>query len=230
LPFEKGRKAVTIEGQDEDVLRNALLEAGFSSERDVTADDPERVWNAARGELSPEETHVLAERAVAEPALALAWRLARELATAADDERQSAARVVPFARRWRWAALAAAAVVIVGLSVMLLRPEISSPGLRYRSAPELTIESLLNPAEARDREQLVLRWSPGPEGSLYDVVVTDADLHVLAQSERLANPSYAVPASALAKLEPGAELLWRVVLLTPRGERVVSPTFVEQLR
>jgi hypothetical protein len=119
--------------------------------------------------------------------------------------------------------------VALGAGVWLARaPQPIDAPFRGGDAP--VIRSLSDDGEALPREDFRLRWSPGPEGSRYDVRVTTESLEVVADAQRLAEPSFLVPESALVKLPAGGRVLWRVEALLPGGERVASPTFVTILR
>ena len=72
----------------------------------------------------------------------------------------------------------------------------------------------------------LLRWTAGPEGTTYDLHVTDEDLEVLATARRIGEAEYLVDPEALAGLPPGEKVLWRVVAYLPDGGQVASRTFV----
>jgi hypothetical protein len=61
------------------------------------------------------------------------------------------------------------------------------------------------------------------------VRVTTESLQVLAGGQRLAEPSFLVPESALAPLPKDSRILWRVEAVLPGGERAASATFVTRL-
>ncbi len=188
----------------------------------------EKVWRAAHGELTAAETAELAELAARDPETAEAWRLALELKGS-----PATAEVIRLSawRRRRWGlGLAAAAVLVVGIMVPLLTTQPWHGDPRLRNAGPPAVESRVGQAEALPRERFLLRWSGGPDGSLYDVVVSDGDLNVLHRSQRLAEPQLLVPAAALESLAPGATVLWRVEVLTPDGSRQASATFVQRVR
>jgi hypothetical protein len=188
--------------------------------------DPERIWEAAHGQLSPEEAAELAELAASDPATAEAWRLALEL-----ERPPATVSVVPIGsgRRWRWG-LGLAATAVVALAVPLLH---SPPWRRaplLRDAGARVVESRLSEAGALPRGRFLLRWSAGAAGSLYDVVVSDADLEVLFRGQQLEQAELLVPVQALAPLAAGAQVLWRVEVLEPDGSRHASATFVQRVQ
>jgi len=221
---------VTGAEQELERLRAAFAAVADGAEAPGDEADVERIWQAVRGELPVAETRELVERAAACPETAEAWRVARELNS--DREVQRSAEVIPISasRRWRWVAgLAAAAALVIGVVVPLYRAQVEGPQLRFRDAGAGEVRSLLSESEPVPRERFLLRWTPGPEGALYDVLVADEGLEVLARANRLEEAEYLVPAEALADLPSGAAVLWKVELTTPTGERFSSTTFVQRL-
>ncbi len=61
------------------------------------------------------------------------------------------------------------------------------------------------------------------------MVVSDADLEVLAQAGDLTQARFLVPADALAGLVSGAELYWQVEAVLPDGSSRTSRTFINRL-
>jgi hypothetical protein len=214
--------------QDERDDADERLRAAFQARR-TAATTPEGcpaaadLWSAVRGELPLERRRTLVDHTSACGACAEAWRLAMDLS-----------RELPSASRpWHksFAPLAAAAVLVLALAggVWLFwapRP-VEAPGFRGGEAP--VIRSLLREDAALPRSDFRLRWSPGPDGSRYDVRVTTESLQVLAGGQRLAEPSFLVPESALAPLPKDSRILWRVEAVLPGGERAASATFVTRL-
>lgn len=208
---------------------------GFADETPAPAScpAPEQLWAAVQGELSAEEVEEVVDHTAACPSCAEEWRLARELARAAASETAESAsaggRVLRRGHRfWRIAApltgLAAAAVLL--LVVGLPRRSSAPPELRAGNTVE--IRSLLAPEETLARERCLLRWSE-IEGAHYDVLVSDADLAVVAQVENLEQPQFEVPAESLARLPSGAELYWQVEAALPDGSTATSKTFVNRV-
>ena len=115
--------------------------------------------------------------------------------------------------------------VTIGLIPWLNRP----PGDEFRDPGGYKIESLV-PSETLSRETFRLRWTPGPQGSRYQVRVTTEDLRVLATAEDLTVPEYLVEPDRLASLSPGARVLWQVDVVLPSGERASSQTFVARVK
>jgi hypothetical protein len=211
--------------------RTAGLRAAFAALADDPPAgepaDPERVLRAVRGELSAAETAELVERAATDPATAEAWRLALAL-----EGSSAAAVVTPMPRRrWPWlVGLAAAASLLVAVGLPLLRTQLRPQAPFLRGGEQPAVTSRLGDRQALPRERFLLRWSAAPAGSLYDVVVSDGDLNVRFRGRQLETPELLVPAAALERLAPGAEVLWRVEVLAPDGSRNSSETFVQRLR
>ncbi len=192
--------------------------------------EPEKLLEAVRGTLPPEETRELVAHFSGCPACAEAWRLARELeAGTGSGERQPAPRESGGRRRMLWAAAAGVVLLVAVIHQLWVRSG-TSPTPVYRDEVPTTIRSLVPEDEPLPREDFLLRWSPGPAGSLYEVEVTTASLVVVASAPDLEEPSYQVPPSALADLPAAARLYWRVETTLPDGSRVASQTFLAQLK
>ena len=216
---------------DIDQLRQDFAAGSTADEQGVGELDPARIWRAVRGELPPREVEALADLASRSPNVAAEWRLAVELSRELDATRD--AEVVSMARpgRRRWAiGLAAAAVVVIGLALPLIRLLAPAPTLNLRAADPFEISTELVTDQALPRDDFELHWSSVGEGWLYDIVVTDADLSVLDRASFLEESRYTVPASALDDLPSGAEVLWKVDAIRPDGGRVSSATFVQRVR
>ena len=184
--------------------------------------EPDRIWEAVRGELPPEEVRDIVDHVAICASCAEDWRIAMEF------EKKKEPVVLPFpARRFqRWIAAAAAALVLTvgGISVrQMMTPD---PPPQYRGA-ETEIRSL--DGETRPRQDFVLAWSPVEGAESYDVLVTTSELATVADPKGLPKPRCQVPASALADLPAGTRLHWRVTAVFPDGGRKQSPTFTTAL-
>lgn len=199
--------------------------------------EPDTIYAAVQGELSPGALRDVVEHMAACPRCAEEWRLAMAFAEEAEEAevgespRRAAApsrpalRLVPIAAALVVAVLAAGVWLTVGQS-----PEQTAPV--YREAPSAgDIVSLLPEGEPLDRSNPVLRWRLGeegaPEGTTYDVVVSAGDYTNAA--EDLQSPSYTLPREALEELPPGTELQWTVDAHLPDGQRSRSALFVTRL-
>ena len=190
-------------------------------------EDPERIWEAVRGTLEPSHVARLLRHSAACTACDRAFQLARELQRQVREEAGPATVPLRSARRWMprpalvGGMLAAAAAVIV--VVVLRRPE--PPAERVlREAPAPRIAPLPgNERLARDR--FILRWSSGPEGTVYDLWVTTPELREVYRAGKLDRPEARVPTSALEGLPGGTDVLWRVEARFPDGGHAESPAF-----
>ena len=217
---------MTLDERSAERLRQAFARL---AEHAVPRDDcprPEVLWAAVHGERPPDEVHRLVAHTAECGACAEAWRLARDLrgteAGPAVDPATS-----PAATWWgSWASLAAAAgVAAVAFSAVW---RLSGPAVeRAPAAP--TLRALPADNQRLPRGRAVLRWTPGPPGSRYDVQVATADLRILTRARGLDVPELALPAAALAALPHGARVVWQVEALLPDGSRITSPTFVAVL-
>lgn len=210
-------------------LRRAFAAPALSGPEPATHPSPEKIWEAARGELRGIEAQEVIEHTAVCAACAEDWRLAVALQkpeSATNNvvdatERFSAARRL---RNWTLAAAAALAIGVVGVQWMQQQPI-------YRDGDQVTIQSLVEEGQSLPREQFLLRWSSlETQGATYDVEVSTEDLRVIASADDLAQPQFQVPAEALAGLPPGARLLWKVDADLPDGGSVSSPTFVTTTR
>jgi len=209
---------------------------------------PERIWDALDGALDPEELRDVVDHVAVCPACAAEWRLAAafqgELSDGATGAQESALpgsddRVAARGQRVQirsWLATAAVAILALGVGgIWWSSSRSGSAGNEgapvYRQGTEQRIDSLLPEDRPLPRDQAILRWTPGPEGSTYDVLVSTSDVtaEAIAEAAGLTKPSYQISADALADLPAGAEILWQVEAITPTGKRIASPTFVARL-
>jgi hypothetical protein len=151
--------------------------------------------------------------------------MAREMALDARDGRA----IVPARRRKpsRWVPIAAAAalVVVAGVvSVQVLRERTPATPV-YRSPGADWLRSELPADGALARDHCLLRWTPGPEGTTYQVRVMSEDHDPLARGRRLDRAEYLVPAAALGELPSEARIFWQVTARLPDGRTVDSETF-----
>jgi hypothetical protein len=187
--------------------------------------DPERIFDALHGDVSPEERQAVVEQLLTNPAAAEAWRLAREMRPDAGVE--GAVDRVPeeSTRRatWKWMAVAAAAVLAVGLGSQLI-PSRGDGEPAYRSVEARAIQSALPPGAELPRAQPVLRWT-GMDGARYRVRVLTADLQVLEESTESSAREYTLSPETLGRIPPGGQILWQVEARIPGEVVITSPTF-----
>jgi hypothetical protein len=197
---------------------------------------PETIWSAVRGELPPGPMREVVEHTALCAACAEDWRLAAELNRQQAAEAATApgrAGNVIQGRFGRWRPLAAAAALAAGLliAVGVYRTGGFSPQEpAYREARHEGIRSLLAEGNALPRGNALLRWSPLPGATAYDVQVSTEDLRTVATAKGQTAAEYRVPASALASLPPGSRLLWQVDAVRADGTHETSPTFTTPLQ
>ena len=215
MPGLQGTPAVsTSEPGDVARLREAL--AALTSKGGGSA-DPGRVFDALHGNLSAEQRRAIVDDLVLDSDAAEAWRLARELAP--DPAVAAAAR----RESWVWMSIAAAAVLVAGLTWQFVNPG-GSPEPTYRSVEQRTITSLLPPAAVLARAQPVLRWT-ALEGARYRVRVLTPELQVLEEAGELTSPEHTLASDVLRRIPAGGEILWQVEGRIRGSGVVVSPTF-----
>jgi len=195
------------------------------------APDSDRIWQAVRGELTATDIEGMADQASRSAETAAAWRLAAELSRDLDSQADDSVVSINRRRPVRWAlGLAAAAVVLIGLALPLYHSFSPNPTPTFRAIDEFEIATELKTGTALNRDSFELRWTPTGEQSLYEIVITDSRLAVLDRASFLEEPSYLVPSAALADLEDGEEVWWKIDATRPDGTRVSSPTFVTIVR
>lgn len=226
-----------------------LAFTGFADETPVPAScpDSDRIWAAVHDELTADEKHELIHYTTSCPSCAEEWRLARDVgrsarsrarqtvvsdaSRAAREPRSPAAtgRVLAMGHRFRrlaapLAGLAAAAVLLL---VVALPRESPAPS-EFRAGEVAAIRSLVPQGATLARDACLLRWS-GIESALYTVLVSDANLVVVARADELTRPRFQVPAESLARLPAGAELYWQIEAVLPDVSSRASTTFVSRI-
>ena len=177
--------------------------------------DAERIQAAARGEASFAEVETLLDHVARCAACTVAWRFARAAAPSL------------LRTDFRWLAIAAVVTVALGAGVVL-RTWINPP-VELRSTARDAIRAAIPDGAELPRGAFVLRWTPGPPGTRYTVLVTDERLTPIARAANLEPPELRVPETALAALPAGARVLWQVRAVLPDGTPVATPTFVARI-
>lgn len=211
-------------------LGRALESDAVDQYRDPDQVDPALIWDAAQGDLPPDQVASLADRAAADPELAADWRLA--VAFSCERKQAGGGRILAFlprGRRMRAALLAAAAVIALAVILPAVRHRLGPTQISYRGAVSgpITAGEATLPEEPDD--PLVLRWSCTVETVSFQIVLSDENLVILGNTTGLTEARFSVQAKTLKKLPPGSVILWQVFALTPDGRRIASPTFIEHL-
>jgi hypothetical protein len=228
MPDGEGITAVTGPRESDERMAEAFQALGDAPGAEVPEELRERIWLAVSGELPPEERRELVERTVTDPAYAEAWRIANEMwrASQASSADSTGAARGPAARWAQW--LAAAAVLLLG-TIGVVYYVTPPSGDEFRTQSTAGVRSLVPVDAPVPRGAFRLRWTPGPQGSRYQVRVTTEDLRVLATAADLTEPAFTVDPALLAGLREGASVLWQVDVSLPSGGRLTSPTFITRL-
>jgi hypothetical protein len=92
------------------------------------------------------------------------------------------------------------------------------------------IRSALGDATALPRDRFMLRWTPGPRGTIYDIEVATTDLRLLSRQMALTSTEYLVSAEALAGVAAKETIAWRIHATLPDGRVVNSMTFFNSVQ
>lgn len=221
MPDEHGIPAVTEEDRELARLREAF-EAGVSGAVPQGDDpDPETIWKAVSGELSPEQTQAVIRRAVESPSCAREWLLARRMSSETQAEFDGG-RETHESRPYAAVAVAAGLLIAVTLATWIWSPEPVEPS--YRGAPHDLI-SLVPDGSSLRRDAATLEWEPVPEAREYVLRVLGPDFNVVLMKEGLDHPRFTVPAESLGGIEDGDEIRWQVEVVLPDGTRNLSRLF-----
>lgn len=209
----------------EERLREVLASVAETAGDGADCPDPNRLWLSGRDELDPDENEQVVMHLAHCTNCGTAWRIARDLApqpAAASTGRTP--RIV----RSGWTRLAAAAVLViaVGGAYYILSPRVGDREPAYRTQESASLQSTLDETVPLPRNDFVLRWTAGPEGTIYDVVVSTETVEILACGAELDEPQYRVPAAALDTVASGSRIFWQVNARLPDGRQMESDTFV----
>jgi hypothetical protein len=185
---------------------------------------PETLWRSARAEFEPRENEAVVLHLGECTACAAAWRVARDLARESLERRARFLERRPVRRMWVPLAAAAALVVaVVGLTVVMRDRPGASPS--YRTQEDEWLRPITAEGATVPRDDFVLRWTAGPEGTTYDVGVTTEDLRLLARETRLEAAELRVDVEQFSGLAPGTPIFWQVTAHLPDGRTVDSASF-----
>jgi hypothetical protein len=204
-----------------DDLRAAWSSAGGVADDARDCPSTERLRDSVRDALPREDNEAVVLHLGACPACAAAWRAARELFP---DETSA----TPHPRELPWPLALAAGLAIafvVGGMVSRYLPPRTTQAPAFRTQEEEAIRSELPADRPVSRSDCVLRWSAGPAGTTWDVVVTDSTLRPLERAWRLESPELRLDEDALQDVSEGEDILWRVTAWLPDGRQQRSKTF-----
>ena len=125
---------------------------------------------------------------------------------------------------------AVAATILLAFLVVPTLDDRSIPPVEFRDPTAVSLESLLDETETVPREEVLLRWTGGPAGTLYTVELADENLAVLVRSEPQETTEYSVSSDVLEGLASGSTLYWRIEAVLPDATRVSSGVFLLRLR
>jgi len=192
----------------------------------------DELWASAAGELSPSENEAIILHLARCSECSSTWRLAREILPA-DHLAESSVVSIEHRRRSKtllsiFLPVAAAAILIgVGLgSGLFVRNDNSSSPVFRNQGDDVEIEASPE-AMSLARNACRFQWTSGPDGTLYDLVVSDADLEILGTITSLRRSEFTLSEEKIPSST--VELLWRVTAHYPDGHTRSSPTFTTTL-
>ena len=222
-------------GNDDELakLRRAFAAPVHAAWQTAGCPEPDRIWEAVRGELPADEIREVVNHVAACSSCAEDWRIAKafEEEAHAGDTAESAETpstvLRPSVSRFRpWIAAAAVALVVTvaGIQIRTNRPD--TPPV-YRSGSGSAVE--VREKASAPRGNMFFGWKATPGAESYELLVTTSDLVIVANPKNLTTIQYQVPASALADLPAGARLFWSVTAVFPDGSRQQSQTLTTTL-
>jgi hypothetical protein len=185
--------------------------------------DDDRTWRAVNLELPPAERAALVDHLESCPRCAESWRVAAALVERPALAPRTSAGVPAVFKIAAVLALAA-----VGSWIVVRQTREGSVGDRQPGGVE--VRSLLEERAPLARDAFVLEWTPGPPGTIYEIEVGTSDLRSLTRAFALTEPTYTVPATALADLPAGTVVAWRVQATLPDGRVVASVTHLNPIQ
>jgi hypothetical protein len=207
-------------------LLRAFAARSHTGARTEVCPQPDQLFDAASGDMELSQRERLIDHVSHCPECFEAWRIAMEVGArpiVAESERPFVGGAHIVRRRFSIAASVLAGVLFATYAILPQKPQET-----YRSA-QVSLEPRSLSASTLPRDEFVLRWTPGPQGSSYVVRLSTADLQPLLTREGLSRSQLVVPSSVLAPLADGAQLLWQVDIRTPDGRLASSQTFVVTL-
>jgi len=213
-------------------LRAAFQAPAGPAPAPETCPAPETIWAGVRGELQPQQMRDVLDHTASCASCAEDWRLAAEIEREASRTATAVPGKVIVGRFGQWRPLAAAAAIAAGLliAVGVYQSGVGPRESTYRNVEQTEVRSLLPEGQALSQQDAMLRWSPVPGATSYDVQVSTEDLQVVATAQGQTATEYRIPAGNLAGFGPGTRLLWQVDAVFPDGTRQSSPTFTTPLK
>jgi cbb3-type cytochrome oxidase subunit 3 len=192
--------------------------------------NPARIWDAVRLQLPLDERLAIIDHTSECSACAEAWGLAAEL----DSAHAGSAPAMPASSRALSVFYGRSRLLIGTAAVFLVALGIAFIMFRPAARPTEDVAATLQPRDEQSAAlplgDFLLRWTPGPAGSRYDVTVMKAPMDVVAEVRNLEVTEYRVPPQQLAGVADGTRLLWRVVAHTPDGRTVSSALLAVRLQ
>jgi len=215
---------------DNERLRHAFAGTAEPTDPQRSCSGDEEIWLAARGELSPERAQEVLDHSLECAACAESWRVAGELGSQAPDPPMIAGQAARSSTPWVWFALPVAAALVTAFVWLGTSDRRGGTSIgEFREPGSGTIDSRLDETVPLPRGDCVLRWTEGPDGTLYSVAVSTENLTVIARAEELNETSFTVPPAALETLPSGTTILWRVEALLPDATGITSQVFRAKL-
>lgn len=209
------------------------LRAAFTAPAPVASTtscpEPDRIWEAVRGELPPEEIREIVDHVALCTSCAEDWRIAVAFEKESRKQQENVFRSFPVARRFQTWVAAAAAVLVLSVSGLFyqqtqkINPE---PGYRGTGPKTGTVAE-----RTCTRQACVLTWKPAEGAESYEILVSNsAELTTVADPKGLTSTQYQVPASALAGLPSGTRLQCTVTAVFPDGREEQVSSFPATVR
>jgi hypothetical protein len=210
-------------------LRDQFLAASGGAQEGVVCPPPDDIFAACRGELPADRIETLLDHALDCAHCTEALALAREVVSEMDEPVAATA-----GRSWTWTRIGLVAalllVAFVGFTRLLETGDPESVDDFRAGGLEFEVTTPLVAGAELPRDAFVLRWDGATAGSYYTIEVVTADLRPVDRAEDLRDAEYRVADEKLALFEAGTEMLWRIDVATPDGERYESPAFRVVLR
>lgn len=189
--------------------------------------EPDRIWEALRGELPPEEIREVVDHVALCASCAEDWRIAMAFEKESRNQQEKVVRPFRTAKRFQTWIAAAAAVLVLSVGGLFYQQTQQTqkvvPEAGYRgTGPNLGAVA----EQTCPRQACVLTWKPVEGAESYEVLVsTRAELATVADPKDLTTTRYQVPASALAGLPSGTTLQCIVTAVFPDGREEQVSSF-----